>query len=281
MPEEVQPEGGKRMPYDHSCAGCADESLLPAGAAYDVLRRVAEEGAYADRALRDRAEGLDHRDRAFARQLAFGSVQRMRTLDHAIETLGQAPGAQARPAGACGAAPRRVPARLPRGVAALRRGERVGRARAPRGARAGRAVHERGHAAGRRGDRAAPRRRCREEARSSTPIPDWIGDVWRARPRRGGGARADARPERAAAVVVRHVRGQSPDGAGNGHPGRATTSSASTSKLSPRAGSGRRAAARSSPGSSSARRRASAFSTSAPRRAERRRCSPATSWRSR
>ena len=58
-------------------------------AAYDVLRRVAEEGAYADRALRAASEGLDDRDRALARQLAFGSVQRQRTLDHAIETLGK------------------------------------------------------------------------------------------------------------------------------------------------------------------------------------------------
>ena len=60
-------------------------------AAYDVLRRVAEEGAYADRALRTASEGLDDRDRALARQLAFGSVQRLRTLDHAIETLGKRP----------------------------------------------------------------------------------------------------------------------------------------------------------------------------------------------
>ena len=60
-------------------------------AAYDVLRRVAEEGAYADRALRSASEGLDDRDRALARQLAFGSVQRLRTLDHAIETLGKRP----------------------------------------------------------------------------------------------------------------------------------------------------------------------------------------------
>jgi 16S rRNA (cytosine967-C5)-methyltransferase len=60
-------------------------------AAYEVLRRVAEEGAYADRALRTASEGLDDRDRALARQLAFGSVQRQRTLDHAIETLGKRP----------------------------------------------------------------------------------------------------------------------------------------------------------------------------------------------
>jgi 16S rRNA (cytosine967-C5)-methyltransferase len=50
---------------------------------------VFEDDAYADRAFRSAAEGLDDRDRALARRLAFGSVQRVRTLDYAIETLGQ------------------------------------------------------------------------------------------------------------------------------------------------------------------------------------------------
>jgi len=58
-------------------------------AAYDVLRRVFEDDAYADRAFRTAAEGLDERDRALAQRLAFGAVQRARTLDHAIETLGR------------------------------------------------------------------------------------------------------------------------------------------------------------------------------------------------
>ncbi len=60
-------------------------------AAFAVLRRVFEDGAYADRALRAESSALDERDRALARQLAYGSVQRMRTLDHAIETLGRRP----------------------------------------------------------------------------------------------------------------------------------------------------------------------------------------------
>ena len=58
-------------------------------AAFEVLLRVFEDGAYADRALRSIAADLDERDRALARRLAFGAVQRMRTLDHAIETLGR------------------------------------------------------------------------------------------------------------------------------------------------------------------------------------------------
>jgi 16S rRNA (cytosine967-C5)-methyltransferase len=59
--------------------------------AHDVVRRVFEEDAYADRAFRSAAEGLDGRDRAFAMQLAYGTVQRVRTLDHTIEALGRRP----------------------------------------------------------------------------------------------------------------------------------------------------------------------------------------------
>jgi len=59
--------------------------------AYEAVRRVFEEDAYADRAFRALAEGLDERDRAFAMQLAYGTVQRVRPLDHAIETLGRRP----------------------------------------------------------------------------------------------------------------------------------------------------------------------------------------------
>jgi 16S rRNA (cytosine967-C5)-methyltransferase len=59
--------------------------------AFRVLRRVFEDGAYADRALRSASGALDDRDRALARRLAFGTVQRRRTLDHAIETLGRRP----------------------------------------------------------------------------------------------------------------------------------------------------------------------------------------------
>jgi 16S rRNA (cytosine967-C5)-methyltransferase len=56
--------------------------------AQQVLLRVFEQGAYADRAFAGAARCLDERERAFAQQLAYGTVQRVRTLDHAIETLG-------------------------------------------------------------------------------------------------------------------------------------------------------------------------------------------------
>jgi 16S rRNA (cytosine967-C5)-methyltransferase len=61
--------------------------------AFQVVRRVFEDEAYADRAFRAAAEAarLDERDRAFAMQLAYGTVQRVRTLDHAIDRLGRRP----------------------------------------------------------------------------------------------------------------------------------------------------------------------------------------------
>jgi 16S rRNA (cytosine967-C5)-methyltransferase len=55
------------------------------------VRRTFEGDAYTDRAFRALAESLDSRDRAFAMQLAYGTVQRVRALDHAIETLGRRP----------------------------------------------------------------------------------------------------------------------------------------------------------------------------------------------
>ncbi|MEA2306907.1 MAG: rRNA (cytosine967-C5)-methyltransferase [Solirubrobacteraceae bacterium] len=49
-------------------------------AAYAVVRRVFEQGAYADRALQGEARELTPRDRSLAKQLAFGTVQRQGTL---------------------------------------------------------------------------------------------------------------------------------------------------------------------------------------------------------
>ena len=59
--------------------------------AFTVLRRVFEDDAYADRVLRAESGALEARDRALARRLAYGAVQRVRTLDHAIETLAKRP----------------------------------------------------------------------------------------------------------------------------------------------------------------------------------------------
>jgi 16S rRNA (cytosine967-C5)-methyltransferase len=55
--------------------------------AQQVLLRVFEDEAYADRAFATAAAGLDERERAFAQQLAYGTIQRVRALDHAGEAL--------------------------------------------------------------------------------------------------------------------------------------------------------------------------------------------------
>jgi 16S rRNA (cytosine967-C5)-methyltransferase len=55
--------------------------------AYAVIRRVFEQGAYADRALHGEARGLDPRERALAMRLAYGTVQRRLSLDHVVEQL--------------------------------------------------------------------------------------------------------------------------------------------------------------------------------------------------
>ena len=60
-------------------------------AAYEVVRRVFEQDAYADRAFPAAAAGLDERDRALAQRIAYGTIQRVRTIDHAIDELGRRP----------------------------------------------------------------------------------------------------------------------------------------------------------------------------------------------
>jgi len=75
-------------------------SIAPArSCAYAVLRRVFERDAYADLALRAEAKSarLNTRDRALAMRLAYGSVQRMGTLDYLIGGLAERPSARLDP----------------------------------------------------------------------------------------------------------------------------------------------------------------------------------------
>jgi 16S rRNA (cytosine967-C5)-methyltransferase len=68
--------------------------VAPARAcAYAVVRRVFEQGAWADRALHGEARrlDLDARDRALAVRLAYGTVQRKAALDHAIAAFARRP----------------------------------------------------------------------------------------------------------------------------------------------------------------------------------------------
>jgi 16S rRNA (cytosine967-C5)-methyltransferase len=67
-------------------------SVSPARrAAFETIRRVFEDDAYADRAFRGAVDGVDPRERALAQRLAYGTIQRVRTLDHGIEELGGRP----------------------------------------------------------------------------------------------------------------------------------------------------------------------------------------------
>jgi 16S rRNA (cytosine967-C5)-methyltransferase len=59
--------------------------------AHRVLRRVFEDGAYAEKALLTEARDLDPRDRALAMRLTYGAVQRAGTSDHLIAKLARRP----------------------------------------------------------------------------------------------------------------------------------------------------------------------------------------------
>jgi 16S rRNA (cytosine967-C5)-methyltransferase len=67
-------------------------AVAPARAcAHRVLRRVFDDGAYAEKALLTEADGMEPRDRGLAMRLAYGAVQRAGTSDHLIEALARRP----------------------------------------------------------------------------------------------------------------------------------------------------------------------------------------------
>ena len=79
----------------------ASRTAPPAGArecALRVVRRVFEQGAYADRAFTSEAAGLEPRERSLAMAIAFGTVQRRATLDHFAAKLSSRPLARLEPA---------------------------------------------------------------------------------------------------------------------------------------------------------------------------------------
>jgi 16S rRNA (cytosine967-C5)-methyltransferase len=99
----VQPNQGTRRARatKQGAQYAAKEGVQPARAcAYAVIRRVFEDGAYADRALHGEARRhrLDPRDRALATRLAYGVVQRRATLDHVIAELAGRPVERLEPA---------------------------------------------------------------------------------------------------------------------------------------------------------------------------------------
>ncbi|TML69762.1 MAG: hypothetical protein E6G13_09435 [Actinobacteria bacterium] len=177
-------------------------------AAYEVVLRVFEQDAYADRVLRSVARGFDSRERALAQRLAYGTVQRARTLDHAIEQLGRRPVRKLDP-------PVRAALRLGAYQLAYAEGiavhaavnetvELVRRARLERAVAFTNAVLRR-LAAGIR-----PLIESLPDGPLKESYPDWIADVWR---RDLGDAAALALMQsqnEAPETVVRLVQGQPP-----------------------------------------------------------------------
>jgi 16S rRNA (cytosine967-C5)-methyltransferase len=187
-------------------------SVSPARrAAYEVLRRVFEEDAYADRALRTASEGLDERDRALARRLAYGSVQRARTLDHAIETLGKRPVRKLDPpvlaALRLGAYQLGYLDNVPRYAAVNESVELV------RSAHLERAVPFTNAVLRRVGDGIEALLAALAEGPLKHSYPDWVWDVWRRDLGEEGALALMRAQNEPPPVVVRHVRGQTLDGA--------------------------------------------------------------------
>ena len=178
--------------------------------AYAVLRRVAEEGAYADRALRSASEGLDDRDRALARQLAFGAVQRQRTLDHAIETLGKRPvrklDAPVLAALRLGAYQLGYLGGVPRYAAVNESVELVRRAGVERAVPFTNAVLRRVS------EGIEPLLAALPEGPLKHSYPDWVWDVWRRDLGEEGALALMRAQNEPPPVVVRHVRGLPPAG---------------------------------------------------------------------
>jgi 16S rRNA (cytosine967-C5)-methyltransferase len=157
-------------------------SISPArAAAFDVIRRVFEDEAYADRAFRTAAAKLDERDRALARQLAYGTVQRTRTLDYAIETIGRRPvrrlDAPVRAALRLGAFQLAFLDGVPRYAAVNESVELVRRARLERAVPFTNAVLRRLADDGRACVEALPEATWQEAALRHS-YPDWVAETW-------------------------------------------------------------------------------------------------------
>jgi len=196
----------------------ARAEIAPArAAAYEVVRRVFEEDAYADRALRTAVERLDDRDRSLARRLAFGTVQRVHTLDHAIETLGKRPVRKLDPpvlaALRLGAFQLGYLGGVPRYAAVNESVELVRRARLERAVPFTNAVLRRV------GDGIERLLAQLPEGPLKHSYPDWIWDVWRrdlGEERSLALMRAQNEPP---PLVVRHVQGPEPEGRPTDVPG--------------------------------------------------------------
>ena len=174
-------------------------------AAYETVLRVFEQDAYADRTLRRAAASLDQRDRALAQRLAYGTIQRVRTLDYAIEELGRRPVRKLDP-------PVRAALRLgayelgfletPRHAAANEAVELV------RVARLERAVAFTNAVLRRVGDGIAALLETLPEGALKHSYPDWVEQVWTRDLGRDEALELMLAQNEAPETVVRLVRGQ-------------------------------------------------------------------------
>jgi len=144
-----------------------------------VVRRVAEEGAYADRALHAEARraGLAGRDLAFATRLAYGAVQRRRTLDAWAEELAGRPVARLEPVVRAAVELGLLQVGFLDGVAphaAVHETVELVKGDSPRGAKLLNAVLRRAAREGRPelGDGTA------REAALAHSVPDWLAELW-------------------------------------------------------------------------------------------------------
>jgi 16S rRNA (cytosine967-C5)-methyltransferase len=180
-------------------------------AAFETLLRVFEDDAYADRAFRSIAAGLDDRDRSLARRLAFGAVQRVRTLDHAIETLGRRRVAKldapVRAALRLGAYQLGFVAGVPRYAAVNESVELVRRARLERAVAFTNAVLRR-LADGLTGLLDELPEETPHEAALKHSYPDWVADVWWRDLDRDQALALMRTQNEPAELVVRLVRGE-------------------------------------------------------------------------
>jgi 16S rRNA (cytosine967-C5)-methyltransferase len=174
-------------------------------AAYETVLRVFEQDAYADRTLRTAAASLDQRDRALAQRLAYGTIQRVRTLDYAIEELGRRPVRKLDP-------PVRAALRIgayelgfletPRHAATNEAVELV------RVARLERAVAFTNAVLRRVGDGIAALLETLPEGALRHSYPDWIEQVWTRDLGRDGALELMRAQNEAPETVVRLVRGE-------------------------------------------------------------------------
>jgi 16S rRNA (cytosine967-C5)-methyltransferase len=158
----------------------AEQPAAARACAFAVITRVFEHGAYADRALRSEASSLTPRDRRLAMALAYGTVQRRRTLDHLIARLSSRPPAALEPAVRDALRLGMFQIVMMDGIAdyaAVNDSVELAKRSSPGGAQLVNAVLRRGVREG-RGLLAELDDRTRDGAAILHSVPDWVAELW-------------------------------------------------------------------------------------------------------